>query len=233
MADDQVPTPSDPPDVKEAKVWQGTIQNCLAMLIVAAAWAMGKIDMTTAFAAIGSILGIVNLLPALLGKKPGQVGVFSIAGKPVAMILGALFKSNTTLVLLVLIASSIAGCAGEEPYHPDWPAIHNTAQSMRSEIAKAIGVSQEAKGVVTAVCSMMPDSPECRSLGAQFAGVQSALGTFVSAVDVYEQAGIGGERVQAALDDAKTKVDDFVVSARKTAAAIAGIAKPPDPAVSP
>lgn len=246
MADDQQMTVSvplgansEPPQVRiinaRGAAWQLVLAQ-LAELVglgcVTAALLVGKLSSAEFLGALAYCLG-GNVVAKIRGGKVTAASTTAslvALGPAVAKGVAAASAAKHVLMVMVLpiavVAALLCSSCARNAYEPDWPAVHRTAEAMRSDVASLVGKSQAAKGARDTVCALMPDTAECRSLGQLYDATQQALATFSNAITVYESAGVGGERVEGAVRELHARVDDFVVSAQKTVAALDGLEPP-------
>lgn len=204
--------PSDPPDVKEAKVWGATVQNLAALAVICfLSWSQHWGTEIT-LGAIAVVLGLVSL-PMLLGKKPGTLGVFSLAGKPLVAVLGALLKSNSAIVLVLPVAVAVAltmsACLpASQGGGIDWPAIGKCAPPAGDVLDLVIGILMNGDGPIINDAELAQLEDAAVKYGPE--AVQCAVDYFVSR----ETSPGGGARTSAAIAGAATRGDDFL---RRTA----------------
>jgi hypothetical protein len=201
-ADPNAPTPSDPPDVKEAKVWQATLQNGLVVGFVGAGWLMGKIGTELAIPILLGVAGLISL-PAFFGKKPGSIGVLGLAAKPVVVITGLLHKGSTLLSLLLVLGG--CGLLGDERA----ATVHMQALEAADGLDGAARELNEAGPWISFYCAQRGESdPLCHTgrIGYQV----SALSIEVArqAVKAYNDTGAGYEAVQRAIAQLKRDLED-------------------------
>ena len=197
---------SEPPDVREAKVWRATIENFAALVIVAGAWFLDKIDQWTALGSIAVILGIVsapNMLSAL-GKGGGaKVGVLSLALKPAVAVAAVVGKSSTLLVLLLLLG----GCGMFSS--ADMSTVHAQALDANGTLDAAASELNAASPYITFWCGLRGESdPNCIAgrRGHELASLSIEVARGV--VRVYNDTGESYEAVQRVLVQLRRDFDD-------------------------